>query len=140
MVSRRARGTCHFRPETINEQANRELLLALCNTTNRIQSNTQTEHSPGAGEMPHTYWLAVNVELESVVGRVDPASTRSVPPFLDEFSRTKSAKSIVLSDNSAEWHLLRKNDRPKTNVTAEVLGAVEPSAFAIVIAALWEGS
>jgi hypothetical protein len=86
--------------------------------------------------MPHTYWLAVNVELESVVGRVDPTSTRGVPPFLDECSRTKSAKSIILSDNIAEWHILRKNDWPKTNVTAVVLGAVEPSAFAIVIAAL----
>jgi hypothetical protein len=86
--------------------------------------------------MLRTDWFTRNVELESVIGRVSPAPARSVPPFLDESFRAKTAKTIVLSENSAEWQFRREGDRTKTNVTAEVLGVVVPGTLTVVLAAL----
>ena len=81
--------------------------------------------------------MARNIQLESIIGRVDPARTRGTPPFLDEFPGAKPAKAIVFGENSAEWHFLRQDDRPKTNVTAKVLGTIIPSALAVIFAALY---
>ena len=78
--------------------------------------------------MLRTDWCIGNVELESIIGRVNPAPTSSTPPFLDKFSRAKSAKTIVFSDDSTEWQFRRQGDGTKTDVTAVVLGTVVPGS------------